>query len=297
LNLVGVNNGWSDNPRIAVPLGGLTKSIAGTGGLPVFYQILVQGTESGTVNISNLSIDGSYNKVNNGGLVGIIYHNASGQISDVAVSQEFAHGTGFGMVLEATTPTPKTITVVNCSIHGFEQFGLTAGGNVVPQSLTANIRSNAIISTNSLTGEPAGGGIYSNALGEIVGNHIFTQQPPQGVGIEVQSNLTVSSNTIDGFILGIWDLGDSNTIEHNTMSLVGGGIGVSGNNNLVQYNSMINLPNGASAIGFNCTGTSNTVIHNNINEASVGILNDPRGNVLTPNLYANVMRITLSSCQ
>jgi hypothetical protein len=133
LTLTGVNNGNTANPRIAVPLEGLTKSVL-ENGTPVFFQLLVQGTESGLVNISNIAVDGSYNKVNGGGLVGILYQNASGEIRNVAIYHEFAHGTGFGMGLEATTSSPKTITVANCIIDGFELFGLTAGGNVIPKA-------------------------------------------------------------------------------------------------------------------------------------------------------------------
>jgi hypothetical protein len=79
------------------------------------------------------------------------------------------------------------------------------------------------------------------------------------------------------------------------VSLALGGIGVSGNNNVVRYNSMMNLSPGAAAIGFNCTGTSNTVTHNLINEAAFGITGDPGGNLVAPNSFSNVKRI-LSPC-
>src|SRR5437660_1543854 len=48
LTLRGVQAGNADNPTITVPAGGLTKSVvAPTNSANMFFQILVQGTESG----------------------------------------------------------------------------------------------------------------------------------------------------------------------------------------------------------------------------------------------------------
>jgi hypothetical protein len=59
LTLRGVQAGNASNPTVTVPSGGLTKSvIAPTNGVAMFFQILIQGTESGLVNISNLAVNG-----------------------------------------------------------------------------------------------------------------------------------------------------------------------------------------------------------------------------------------------
>src|SRR5207249_5597887 len=67
------------NPVITVPPAGLTQSVvAPTNGVIMFFQVLVQGTESGLVNISNIAVDGnsSLNGNLNGWLPGIYYQNS-----------------------------------------------------------------------------------------------------------------------------------------------------------------------------------------------------------------------------
>src|SRR5262249_24629571 len=60
LTLHGVRIGNASNPVIKVPATGLTKSvIAPTNGVAMYSQILVQGTESERVTISNIAVDGS----------------------------------------------------------------------------------------------------------------------------------------------------------------------------------------------------------------------------------------------
>src|SRR6516164_9746760 len=73
LTLKGVPSANTSNPTIVVPAGGLTKSVT------MYFQVLVQGTESGNVNISNLAVDGSSsaNKNLNGWIEGIYYQNSS----------------------------------------------------------------------------------------------------------------------------------------------------------------------------------------------------------------------------
>ncbi len=54
LTLEGVQAGNADNATITVPSGGLKHSvIAPTNGVTMFYQVLVQGTESGKVTIAS----------------------------------------------------------------------------------------------------------------------------------------------------------------------------------------------------------------------------------------------------
>jgi hypothetical protein len=81
----------------------LTKSvIAPTNGVTMFFQILVQGTESGLVNISNIAVNGSSsaNHVLNGWIEGIYYQNSSGTVSNVATYGQNGNGNGFGIFLE-----------------------------------------------------------------------------------------------------------------------------------------------------------------------------------------------------
>jgi hypothetical protein len=45
---------------------------------------------------------------------------------------------------------------------------------------------------------------------------------------------------------------------------------LSGNGNRVTHNKFLNM-GGGNAISFNCTGTSNTVMHNTINDSLIRI--------------------------
>jgi len=123
VTLRGVQSGNAANPVITVPPAGLTQSVvAPTNGVIMFFQVLVQGTESGLVNISNIAVDGnsSLNGNLNGWLPGIYYQNSSGMVSNVAAYRQMGNGYGFGIFLERTTTPSKVVTVKNSSVHDFD---------------------------------------------------------------------------------------------------------------------------------------------------------------------------------
>jgi len=295
LTLKGVPSANTSNPTIVVPSGGLTKRvIAPTTGVTMYFQVLVQGTDSGLVNISNLAVNGSSsaNKNLNGWIEGIYYQNSSGTVSDVAAYGQNGNGAGFGIFLEGTTSPAKTVTVKNNSVHDFDSEGIRTNGSVVP-SLTVNITSNSVVHSNTFSGNPAYGGIdVQGAMGTISNNRVITHPAAPGVsagtGIAFPSSSVVTGNTVENFSVGIWALGNSNSVKTNQVSLAGGAIVISGNSNDIESNSLLNLTrDGGSGISFNCTGTGNTVIHNLINDATVGIVNHS-GNTISPNTYSNV---------
>jgi len=293
ITIRGVQSGNSANPVIAVPPGGLTKSVvAPTNGVVMFFQVLVQATESGLVDISNIAVDGKSVQIQflSGWISGIYYQNSSGTISNVAAYRQKGNGFGFGIFLEGTTSPPKTVTVKSNSVHDFDSEGIRTNGSVVP-SLTVNITSNSVIHSNTFSGKPAFGGIdVQGAMGTISNNRVITHPAAPGVsagtGIAVPSSSIVTGNTVENFSVGIWALGNSNSVKTNQVSLAGGAIIISGNSNDIESNSLLNL-NGGSGISFNCTGTGNTVIHNLIDDAALGIENHS-GNTISPNTYSNV---------
>jgi len=302
LTLLGVQSANTANPTITVPSGGLTESvIAPTNGATMFFQILVQGTESGLVNISNIAINGSStaNKALNGWISGIYYQNSSGTVSNVAVYGQNGNGLGFGIFLEGTTSPAKTVTVKNNSVHDFDSEGIRTNGTVVP-SLTVNIASNSVISSNSFAGNAVYGGIdVQGAAGSIANNRVITHPAPPGisagVGVTFPSSSIVTGNTVENFSVGVWALGNSNAVRSNQVSLAGTGVVISGSNNDVETNSLLNLPDGAG-ISFNCTGTGNKVIHNTVNDATWGITNSHGTNTIAPNSYSNVANTISPPC-
>jgi parallel beta-helix repeat protein len=252
LTLRGVQAGNADNATVTVPASGLTKSvIAPANGATMFFQILVQGTESGMVNINNLAINGSStaNSGLSGWIEGIYYQNSSGVVNGVATKNQKGNGNGFGIFAEATTSSAKTVTVKNSSVRDFDAEGIRTNGNVVP-SLTVNITFNTVISSSSFTGRAVFGGIdIQGAAGSIMNNRVVTHPASAGistgVGIGFASNSTITGNTVANFSAGIWALGTSNTIKSNQVSLAGSAIILSASSNVVENNFLFNLNGGA----------------------------------------------------
>lgn len=293
LTLRGVQDGNTAKPVITAPIGGFSQSVvAPTNGVGMTFQILVVGTESGEVNIANIAVDGSGQGRGLGGwFTGIYFQNSSGSIRHVATYGQSGNGAGFGIFLEGTTPTPKTITVSSNSVHDFDSEGIRTNGTPAP-SLTVNISSNMVVSSTIFGANPVYGEIdIQGATGSIRNNQVITHPAPPGIsagtGITGPSNMVVSNNTVVG--TGIWLLGDSNTITGNKVAF-GGGITVSGQNNTVRNNTIF-----GDGISFNCTGTMNTVIKNVINDSVIGISNHP-GNIISPNTFVNVGTLVSPLC-
>jgi hypothetical protein len=298
LTLRGVQSGNAANPTITVPAGGLTQSvIAPSNGAKMFFQVLVQGTGAGLVNISNIAVDGSNNGNPNGWLEGIYYQNSSGTLFNVASFWQVGNGLGFGIFLESTTSAIKTITVSRSSVHDFDGGGMRC--NCSNTNMTVDIHSNSVVGSNSPSSDPPGEGIDMDATGKISNNSVFSNPAAPatsaGVGIAFVSNMLVSGNTVVGWGAGIWPVGNSNIIKSNRVSKAGGGITLSGTNNDVEHNFLANFPGGAG-ISFNCTGSGNTVIHNQVNDATWGII-DPHGtNTIAPNTFTNVQKLVSPPC-
>ncbi len=264
--------------------------------MTAYFQIMAQGTGSGLVNISNIAVDGSNNQVTNGPVLGIYYQNSSGTIKRVATHDQIAQRSGFGIFLESTTSTIKTVTVTESSVHDFDSGGIRCS---CPTGMTVDISLNSVTGSNSASNDSPDEGIDMDATGTISNNTVLSNPAPpatsQGVGIAFKSNMVVTGNTVIGWGAGIWPIGDSNIIKSNHVSKAGGGITLSGTNNDVENNFLANFPGGAG-ISFNCTGSGNTVIHNQVNDAYWGII-DPHGvNTISPNPFTNVQTLVSGSC-
>jgi hypothetical protein len=296
VSLVGVQGGGAANPTIVAPSGGLTQSvILPSDGVTAFFQILVQGTEAGLVNISNLAIDGSNNQVPSGdAMLGVYYQNSSGTVKNIATFNQIANGSGFGIFLESTTSPSKKITVSSSSVHDYDNGGIRCNCD---SSITVNINSNSVVGSNSAGGNPSGEGIDISSPGTISSNSVISNPAPPavsaGTGIVFASNAVVTNNTVEGW--GIFAEGDSNTIKSNRVLKADGGIGIGGSNNDVEYNFLMNFPGGAG-ISFDCTGSGNTVIHNTVNDAYWGIVNSPGTNTIAPNTFTNVANLSSPTC-
>ena len=299
LTLQGVQSGNAGNPTITVPSGGLTKSVVLKNRISLFFQIAVLNTESNLVNIRDLAVDGTNNGVQfPAALAGIYYGNSSGALTRVLTSNQIANRSGYGVFMESDDPTSKTISVSASSVRDFDAEGIRSN-DTTPSSLKVSITSNVVI-TSTVGAQSAPNGIDSYAPGVISGNRILTQFQPggtsSGTGIYVVSNTTVSNNTIAGFTVGISLAGNANTARSNNVSLAGTGMFILGNGNTVEQSYIMNLLSGGEAFAFHCSGSSNTVIHNVVNDSYWGIIEDPGTNIISPNTFSNVAQLISPPC-
>jgi Periplasmic copper-binding protein (NosD) len=297
LTLKGVQTGNAANPTITVPPGGLTQSVVLNNGATMFYQLLAQGSATDQVNIEDIAINGSGNHVgsNAGWLSGICYRAASGTISHTAIFNQKGNGYGWGVFLETNgPPSMSTVSVTANDIYDFDDEGIRSNANSTPPSLTVAIKNNAIVIDKSPTLYASAAAIDIDGVGVISGNTLLGSS--SGIGIAFGSSLSVSNNAIENFLIAIWELGASNVIDDNRVSTTEAGIILSGDGNDVE-NNFVAGARGGSAISFNCTGTSNTVIHNTINNALWGSSSDPGGNVVTPNAFSNVTTVIAPPCE
>jgi len=130
----------------------------------------------------------------------------------------------------------------------------------------------------------------------ISGNRLISRQTSSGIGVAVLSGMTISNNTVVGFGIGIWPVGDSVTITSNKISLATAGIVLSGTGHVVQHNSIFDTINGGAAIQFGCDSKQHTIIHNVINDSLFGIIHGDSTNVISPNSFSNVERLTQPAC-
>ena len=295
LTLRGAVAGNAANATITAPTGGLTQSVLLLNGVTMFYQVLVQGSPSDVVNIRDIAINGSGNQVGSEAwLSGVCYRATSGSVSHTAIFNQQGNGAGFAVFLETGgQPGMSTVSLASNSIHDFDAAGIRSNANSNPPSLTVDIKGNSVVISNSPTLYASAAAIDIDGIGEISGNRLLG--PSMGIGIGFLSKLTISNNTIEGLGIGIWEVGESNAITSNQVSAAGEGIILSGNGNDVEHNHIMNV-SGGNGIHFNCTGTSNTVVHNTINDSRWGIGEDPGGNILAPNLFSNVSTVIGSTC-
>jgi hypothetical protein len=299
LTLKGVQLGNRANPTVVAPPGGLTQSvIAPTNGISMFFQILVQGTGAGLVDISDIGVNGSNNNVSSGWMQGIYFQNSSGTLKNVATYNQTGNGYGFGIFLESTTTTQKTISISDSSVHDFDAEGIRSNANTNPPTLTVNIESNAVLVTPAANLQVDA--INIDGVGVIRNNSIATKPGgpgSAGIGIAALSGLTIAQNTIAGMGIGIWTLGNSDNLFSNKVSYAEQAILISGTANDVEHNLLLGAnPNSGAGIGFNCTGTGNTVIHNVVNDAFWGLFDTQSGNTTSPNTFTNVANISSGSC-
>ncbi|HWX91825.1 MAG TPA: hypothetical protein VNY29_04260 [Terriglobales bacterium] len=263
LNLQGVADSNSDQSVITIPSGGLTSPLTSIFGESVTAQVLVQA--SGTVNISNLTVDGT------GGdtacttwLAGIFYASgSSGSVSRVRTSNQIDAGCGVGIWAENAGPANTSVNIVGNSVHDVDGTGISLA-SVSPATLNASTRDNFVSPNSAAIGIAAAsinGDITDNDLSNGIAG-VFDLAP----AVRVVAN-NISTNEFGLLLLG------GGTVQANDITNSGVGVALGGPGAVVQSNH-ITLSMQA-AIEFSCNPA--TVSHNTINDALVGLGDVPLG--------------------
>jgi hypothetical protein len=290
LTLQGITSGNSAQPVITVPASGLTANITDPFGSPFAAQV---GVNAGPVNISNITVDGTGGS--NGcslNLVGIFYENSSGTVNEVTVRNEMNAGCGFGIFAENATATNESVTIENSSVHDVDGSALLAASNQTPPTLTATIKGNYVESSYIGVFEYTGAG-----PGSVTGNTITAGQISI---ISVAPSVTISSNTLINSPIGISAdatgiSATSNKIWNSSSPGFFGtarGIDFGASGMTIQSNF---IAKSAIGIEFNCN-TGNTVSHNTINDAAIGLDSVPLILTTPPEFLFNVATIRTDGC-
>ncbi len=252
--------------------------------VPIAALILVQNTDR--VKIDDLTVDGAFATQTSCApfLVGIMYQNASGDLTNMAV-RNIRQGSGLGgcqsglgVFVQSGNGGSSTVSVSGSSVHDYQKGGIA--GDEAGTTLT--------LKDNAVTGDGPNSEIAQNGLqlafgatgmfdGNRVANHIYTACSSQSscpavstnIVIVNSSNVTVRRNTTIAAQVGVYVQGDNNTVQNNDVddNLVFDGIDLMGNNDTAVNNSIFH----SDGSGIYIAGTGDTANSNVINEASVGI--------------------------
>jgi|SRR5208337_1877318 len=280
----GVVSGTLDRAVITVPPNGLAiNTTLIEGGYQLAAQVLVTvGTPS--VNITNMTIDGTGGNPTGAFVVGIVYDlGTSGTVNKVTARNQTGV-VGMGIVAQNSLAVNGSVTIENSSIHDVNFYGIYAVSNQTPPTLTATIRGNRVSTIPA-----SGNGIRDESAGTVDGNVVNAAF--DGIDVLAGSTATVAANIVSNTQFGVTVSGPTNVVKSNIIfnsSITG--IQLYGNGATVENNSITEGPVG---IEFSCfTGT---VSGNTINDASTAIDSVPTSFNLV-NTFQNVDTTRRGGC-
>jgi len=298
LSLLGINSGTAFNTVLVVPANGFAANTTSlTSGHPIAAQILVESPAT-AVTINNLTVNGAGNNLNSGcgdtRLIGIYFQNASGTLNHIVARNQAqdaanfgcAESAGLGIFVQSASPSTSTVTIENCTIHGYQVNGITANetgttvtvnGNSVVGAGPINVAQNGI-----QVGFGATGSVVNNRVADDISSEARAEGTGSGILIYGSDHMTITGNSVANTQNGIalvTDGGltaDDNTVSTNVVSdtHLGDGIDLCSNNNSVISNLVYSSGGAGIHLDGSCgaTGNNNTVSNNSVNEACAGLL-------------------------
>jgi parallel beta helix pectate lyase-like protein len=324
LTVQGITVSNQDAAVILPPIGGLLANATDPiSGLPEAAQVLVapEGNRMKSVTLYNLAIDGTNNGVTacTPGVTGILYQNASGTISNVAIRNQMLptalsgcdSGTGIRVESSQNVSGTKSVTVQNSTVHDYQKNGITALGD----GSSVKLLSNSVRGQGPTTGGTENGiQVSYGAVGQVENNNVIdniflgnNEFVASGILIYESSGVQVMGNTVGNNQFGVavestaMAAADMTIIKNNEIfgTLDVDGIDLCSNNNTVSNNTIASSDESGVDLDSGCgsTGNGNSVTSNTINEACAGILEESgtSGNTISKNNFFNVTNVTLSA--
>ena len=326
LSVTGVPSGNASAAVIVSPSGGLVQNATdpspASANPPIAAQLSVQGPNV-TVNLTNLTVDGSNNRLSSCGaptLVGVYYLHASGTLqglnlrNQVLDSADMACSSGLGSYLEGISA--NAITFKNSTVSNYQKNGITANGDGSGTGPVVNFTGNTVVGQGPTAGIAQNGiQIGYGASGKATLNLVLdsvssgtnsSSVAATGILLNASNGVTVFNDKISNTDFAVaavsdalYGTADSNNINTNiiTASKIAA-VELCGNNNLVQWNDLYSSGQASVKVDSSCTegpgggssGNGNTVNNNNFNGDCAGILvGSGTGNIFATNpLIVNV---------
>jgi hypothetical protein len=324
VTLKGLLTSSGSGATIVAPVNGIVSNASSlSSGAPIAAQIVVQGAAK--VNISNLSVNGGNNQISGCApdLVGILYQNSSGTITQVSVVDETLDSpdligcqSGLGIYVQSgilnSASGTSAVKVVDSLVEDYQKNGIT--GN--EQGTTLTVTGSYLVGHGSTTGAGENGiqfgyGAAGSASSNTVTGNVWapdtfgdTGDAATGILVYGSPNISLTSNNISNSQFGIAtddDLGDGliadkTSIKSNRISgtHLYDGIEICNNSSTVQSNVIFSSDESGIHIDSNsddgCNGAGNGIVvsSNTINTACTAILGNLSNNTIGTNTYYNV---------
>ena len=292
----------ADNGAILLPSAMQANTTSLFDAAPIAAALLVAGASN--VSISGLTVDGANNGISACApdLIGIVFQNASGELSRVAVRNfklpVSLNGcqSGTGIFVQSGDGGVSKVEIDRCTVHDYQKNGITADEN----GTFAVIRRNVVTGIGPTRGAAQNGvQIGFGAQGSIVENVVTNSVWAPCTAIATCTNVAtdilvtqsdgveVSGNTAGLSQVNIFVDGSHATIDRNETfaTIIFDGIRAQGDQSLVRQNRVFN---GAES-GIFLSGNNNVVTDNVITEAAIGILKETgsSGNIIAGNRFFN----------
>jgi hypothetical protein len=291
VTLEGIASGNSAQIRITSPASGLVTNATINGSDPAAVHVFVKNA-TGAVNLTNLTVDSSNNKVMPFVfLVGVLYQHSPGTVNHVIAVHQQSNELGYGIYMEGGSSNPS-VTVENCSVHDFDFGGIYVTGPNGPTDIVGRDGGVTENVTGQITAKVVNNFVYSatedtinmlfgsSTVDTVTGNISLNSGLLGAFGMTVDANTgtVISGNTIIGTQTGINLEDDGPSLKSNKMyALSGDGIFLNVNLKTSQITGNTIQDTSFDGIDLNCKTVGTLVNTNTFDYLVFGYILAPTG--------------------